>query len=44
MDPTQQTTQTSSDHERIEATLAEGGTVDITTRGRDAAVTSVSSS
>jgi deazaflavin-dependent oxidoreductase (nitroreductase family) len=33
MDSTQQT-QTSSDHTRIEEALAQGGTVDITTRGR----------
>jgi deazaflavin-dependent oxidoreductase (nitroreductase family) len=29
-----QTTQTASDHERIEVALAQGGTVDITTHGR----------
>ena len=34
MDSTQQTTQTASDRERIEAALAQGGTVDITTHGR----------
>lgn len=34
MDSTQQSAPTTSDHERIEVALAQGGTVDITTRGR----------